>query len=222
MLILYTFIKILSNIVYWWSSFRWHSCKLVLQYFANKFTKLEQAPLSNRNIWLICSNRSIIFNENVYRSGTYTGTDYLLSHHHWTIFINRWTVALYRRKSKFLNAICIIMGKAECLNENIICPVDRLYLYLFIYSFIQTMLCHCILLHYFLKLQCIGYSFVPPVHSIKYMPSRGFFGLLEFYLKLLYLYLFSQNCLHLTFQPYLNSETYSRKLVQCHRTLGQA
>ena len=31
------------------------------------------------------------------------------------------------------------------------------------------------------------------------------------YLKMLDLYLLGQNCLHLTFKPYLSSETYSRK-----------
>jgi len=31
------------------------------------------------------------------------------------------------------------------------------------------------------------------------------------YLKMLHLYLLGQNCLHLTFQSYLSSETYSRK-----------
>jgi len=35
--------------------------------------------------------------------------------------------------------------------------------------------------------------------------------LLDQGLKMLCLYLLGQNCLHLTFQPYLNSETYSRK-----------
>jgi len=30
-------------------------------------------------------------------------------------------------------------------------------------------------------------------------------------LKMLDLYLLGQNCLHLTFKPYLSSETYSRK-----------
>jgi len=30
-------------------------------------------------------------------------------------------------------------------------------------------------------------------------------------IKMLYLYLLGQNCLHLTFSPHLNSETYSRK-----------
>ena len=32
-----------------------------------------------------------------------------------------------------------------------------------------------------------------------------------FVLKMLDLYLLGQNCLHLTFKPYLSSETYSRK-----------
>ena len=58
---------------------------------------------------------------------------------------------------------------------------------------------------------------------IKYMPSRGFFGLLKFYLKLLCLYLFSQNCLHLTLLNltiFLNNETYSRKYEKLLKSLS--
>jgi len=47
----------------------------------------------------------------------------------------------------------------------------------------QTMLWHCILLHYCLSLQWIGYSFVPPVHSYKIYAFKGLFWPSEILLK---------------------------------------